>query len=306
MNFIEKILQEVYNTDIQFPNSLKNIKPKVQRFFAYGDLNLLKKTSIAVIGSRNCSEYGKKIAKKLTSELVANDIVIVSGMARGIDSVAHETCLEFGGKTIAVLGSGFKNIYPKENTELFYKIIDNGGLVISEFSLEEPVQMKNFPKRNRIISGLSDGVLVVEAAYRSGTSITVRNAITQGKKIFCIPNSIGNKNSYGTIELAKKGAIMVTSAEDILKGIGIVPRQNNKALDIINRKKRHNISFKNESYRSIYNELKVHECMDSEELTAITGINIVLVNQILTDMELDGIIENIKINKYKLKDEYCE
>lgn len=306
MNFIEKILQEVYNTDIQFPNSLKNIKPKVQRFFAYGDLNLLKKTSIAVIGSRNCSEYGKKIAKKLTSELVANDIVIVSGMARGIDSVAHETCLEFGGKTIAVLGSGFKNIYPKENTELFYKIIDNGGLVISEFSLEEPVQMKNFPKRNRIISGLSDGVLVVEAAYRSGTSITVRNAITQGKKIFCIPNSIGNKNSYGTIELAKKGAIMVTSAEDILKGIGIVPRQNNKALDIINRKKKHNISFKNESYRSIYNELKVHECMDSEELTAITGINIVLVNQILTDMELDGIIENIKINKYKLKDEYCE
>lgn len=306
MNFIEKILQEVYNTDIQFPNSLKNIKPKVQRFFAYGDLNLLKKTSIAVIGSRNCSEYGKIIAKKLTSELVANDIVIVSGMARGIDSVAHETCLEFGGKTIAVLGSGFKNIYPKENTELFYKIIDNGGLVISEFSLEEPVQMKNFPKRNRIISGLSDGVLVVEAAYRSGTSITVRNAITQGKKIFCIPNSIGNKNSYGTIELAKKGAIMVTSAEDILKGIGIVPRQNNKALDIINRKKKHNISFKNESYRSIYNELKVHECMDSEELTAITGINIVLVNQILTDMELDGIIENIKINKYKLRDEYCE
>ena len=163
MNFIEKILQEVYNTDIQFPNSLKNIKPKVQRFFAYGDLNLLKKTSIAVIGSRNCSEYGKKIAKKLTSELVANDIVIVSGMARGIDSVAHETCLEFGGKTIAVLGSGFKNIYPKENTELFYKIIDNGGLVISEFSLEEPVQMKNFPKRNRIISGLSDGLPL--AAY---------------------------------------------------------------------------------------------------------------------------------------------
>ena len=148
-------------------------------------------------------------------------MVIVSGMAKGIDSIAHETCIKNSGKTIAVLGSGFKHIYPKENERLFYNIIENDGLVLSEFPVDSPVQMKNFPRRNRIISGLSLGVLVIEAAYRSGTSITAKFAKAQKRKVFCIPNSIGNKNSYGTIELIKNGATLVRSAKDIFKNLDL-------------------------------------------------------------------------------------
>lgn len=169
-----------------------------------GNISLLNKNSIAIIGSRNSSEYGRNITKKITKELVENNMVIVSGMAKGIDSIAHESCIKHAGKTIAVLGSGFKHIYPKENEKLFYNIIENDGLVLSEFPIDSPVQMKNFPRRNRIISGLALGVLVIEAAYRSGTSITAKFAKAQGKEVFCIPNSIGNKNSYGTIDLIKK------------------------------------------------------------------------------------------------------
>lgn len=239
----------------------------------------------------------------MTEELVDNNVVIVSGMAVGIDTIAHETCIAKGGKTIAVLGGGLKNIFPKENKKLFYRIIESGGLIISEYGLDEPVQKKNFPKRNRIISGLSDGVLVVEAAYRSGTSITARYARSQGKKVFCIPNSIGNKNSYGSIELAKNGAKIVTSGYEILAELGIKYKEYHDC-------KKHKFddvtSNMNENAKAIFQCLKENEYLDCEQISSKTGINIIIVNQTLTYMELDEIVENVKINKYKLCDKYCE
>ncbi len=282
---------------------MKKINPKVNRIYAIGNLELLNKDSIAIIGSRNYSEYGKKITIELTKDLVKNNIVIISGMANGIDSIAHNACIDNGGKTIAVLGSGFKNIYPKENEKLFYKILDNGGLVISEYPINVPVQKKNFPLRNRIISGLADAVLVIEATYRSGTSITARYAKEQNKNVFCIPNSIGNKNSRGGIELLKKGAILITNAYEIMKQMNfeVISKGNNRQ------------DFEKSIYKKLSNnqkeifvQLKKYDAMNIEELKSKINLNICEINQNITIMELEDIIEDIGMGKYRLKKEFYE
>ena len=228
----------------------------------------------------------------------------LSGMAKGIDSVAHETCIKNGGKTIAVLGSGFKHIYPKENEKLFYNIIENDGLVLSEFPIDSPVQMKNFPRRNRIISGLSLGVLVIEAAYRSGTSITAKFAKAQKRAVFCIPNSIGNKNSYGTIDLIKNGATLVRSAKDIVKELGLELYVDCS----LEKKKKLNKQLKilDENARKIFNCIYENEGIGAEEISKETDINIITINQILTFLEIDEFIINIGMNKFKVTEEYYE
>lgn len=225
-------------------------------------------------------------------------------MATGIDSIAHKTCIENGGKTIAVLGSGFNNIYPKENIKLYDKIIDSGGLVISEFPVYIPIQKKNFPRRNRIISGLSEGVLVVEGAYRSGTSITARNAKIQGKKVFYVPNCIGNKNSYGPIKLAKEGAIMATCGKDILKELGIEYVDNDE--EIKTKRFDYVVAKLDEKTKKIFMCLRDYGSLDCEQISIETNIDIVEVNQILSYMELEELITTTKINKYKVCGEFCE
>ncbi len=294
---------ELYPTEEKYPEKLRLVKPLVKKIYACGDISLLSNKSIAVVGSRNNSEYGKKITEKITKELVYNGVTIISGMAIGIDAIAHRACIENGGKTIAVLGSGFNNIYPKENKKLFYQIINSGGLVISEYSIDTQVQMKNFPKRNRIISGLSDGVLIVEGAYRSGTSITARNAEVQGKKIFYVPNCVGNKNSYGPIRLGKAGAIMVTCGKDILDEIDVetIKQENNKLenFDYI-------VGQMDEETRKVFICLRALGSLNCEQISVETNIEVVRVNQILSYLELEDYITNTEINKYKVCERYCE
>lgn len=200
-----------------YPEKLKNISYPPKQLFCLGNLELLNKKSIAIIGSRNYSDYGKRATFDFSFDLAKNDVCIVSGLAKGIDSFAHEAALEAEGKTIAVLGSGLDNIYPKENEQLFYEIIQNNGLIISEYPLGTKPEKQHFPARNRIISGLSDGVLVIEARKNSGTNITVDFALEQGKDVFVIPGNIYSKTSDGTNFLIKEGAIPVTSYEDILE-----------------------------------------------------------------------------------------
>lgn len=173
--------------DENYPEKLKNIENPPKQLYVFGDEKLLNGFGLAVIGCRSYSEYGKKIAKDLSFKLSKKGINIISGMARGIDSFAHMGCMVAGGKTIAVLGSGFNNIYPKENIELFKEIIKNGGVVITEYPPDTKPIGSNFPLRNRIISGLSDGVVVIEATKKSGTLITVDYALEQGKEIFAVP-----------------------------------------------------------------------------------------------------------------------
>lgn len=200
-----------------YPERLRNISSSPKRLFCLGNINLLNyNKNIAIIGSRNFSKYGERATKEFTYGLANEGICIVSGFAKGIDSIAHKACLDAKGKTIAVLGSGLNVIYPKENMHLFNDIIKNDGLIISEYPLDVKPQKQHFPARNRIISGLSDGILVIEAKERSGTNITVDFALEQGKDVFVIPGSIYSKTSDGTNFLIKEGAIPVTSYKDIL------------------------------------------------------------------------------------------
>ena len=169
-----------------------------------------------MIWSRNCSSYGERAAKDFAYNLAKEDICIVSGLAKGIDSFSHIGALNAKGKTIAVLGSGLDNVYPKENMKLVEEIIKNNGLVISEYPLGTKPLKYHFPARNRIISGLSDSILVVEARKNSGTNITVDFALEEGKDVFVIPGNIYSKTSDGTNFLITEGAIPVLSYKDIL------------------------------------------------------------------------------------------
>jgi len=202
--------------DEDYPEKLTNIYRPPSKLYVIGNTKILNQNGIAIIGCRKCSEYGAYNAYKFGYELGKKDINIISGFARGIDTYSHKGAINAGGKTIAVLGSGLDVIYPPENKELYKEIIDTGGAIISEYSLGSKPEKYHFPARNRIISGLSDGVLVVEAKRKSGTLITVDYALEQGKDIYAIPGNISNENSYGTNELIKEGAIPITSVDDFL------------------------------------------------------------------------------------------
>jgi DNA processing protein len=174
---------------------------------------------VAIVGTRRMSKYGEKITRIFSSELSKNGICIVSGLAKGIDTIAHENSCNNEGKTIAVLGSGFNHIYPKENNSLYKKIVEDGGLVISEYSPETSPEAQNFPKRNRIISGLSFGTIVVEAPLRSGALITADLALEQGKEVYCVPGNIDSFRSAGTNLLIKQGAKPAISFKDVLEDV---------------------------------------------------------------------------------------
>jgi len=201
-----------------YPERLKNIASPPKQLYCLGNLELLNyDKNIAIIGSRDCSYYGERVTKDFSFNLAKEDICIVSGLAKGIDSFAHIGALNAKGKTIAVIGSGLDNIYPKENIKLAQSIVKNSGLIISEYPLGSLPLKQHFPTRNRIISGLSDGVLVTEARKNSGTNITVNFALEQGKDVFVIPGNIYSKTSDGTNFMISEGAIPVTSYKDILK-----------------------------------------------------------------------------------------
>jgi DNA processing protein len=205
-------------TNKNYPTCLKSIfKPPFVIFYK-GNIDLLNddKKRLAVIGSRDNTDYGKFSAQNICKDLVKKNVVIVSGLAKGIDSIAHRTCLTNGGNTIAVLGNGFNIIYPQENNDLYKKIEDN-GLIISEYPPNVNPDADNFPKRNRIIAGLSEGVIVIEAKEKSGSMNTVSHALEDGKQIFCVPERI-NSNS-GCNKLIKEGAKLIETAADILEDL---------------------------------------------------------------------------------------
>lgn len=205
-------------SDDNYPAKLKNIYAPPITIFAKGDISLLNSKSIAIVGSREPSKYGIYVAEKFSKELSKEGITIVSGLARGIDTFAHVGALTSFGKTIAVLGSGIDVVYPKENAK-YYREISEKGLIISEYIVGTAPESKNFPQRNRIISGLSDGVLVVEARKNSGTMITTDFALEQGKELYVIPGNITSNLSAGTNNLIKEGAKLVTDVYEILEDL---------------------------------------------------------------------------------------
>lgn len=202
----------------QYPQLLKEIHRPPEILYLQGNIKILEEPKIAVVGSRQMSDYGKDNAWAFSKFLAESGLTITSGLALGIDGVAHEAALSAGGYTIAVLPTGIDQCYPRSHASLLNKIISSGqGLVISEFPLGTPPLKTGFPRRNRIISGLSMGVLVVEAALKSGSLITARTAMEQGREVFAIPGSIHHALSKGCHELIKTGAKCVESGSDILE-----------------------------------------------------------------------------------------
>ncbi len=244
--------------------------------------------NMAVVGSRNATQYGISMAKQLAGDLVALGINIVSGMARGIDTAAHRGALSGKGKTFAVLGSGLARIYPPENKKLFNDISENGA-VVSEFPLFSEPDAFHFPQRNRIICGMCLGTIVVEAAQKSGSLITARLAVEQGREVFAVPGSVRSFKSTGTHGLLKQGAKLVEHVNDVIEEIHPLIQIEGK--DGLN----HNISEKKSLPDLDPDELKVYEALEPypvhiDTLSCITGFESGKIAGILLELELKGLV----------------
>lgn len=203
--------------DKQYPSILKEIYDPPICLYIRGNKEILNNKSISIVGCRKATDYGRKVARDFAYNVSKQDINIISGLAIGIDSEAHLGAVEANKKTIAVLGNGLDTIYPKENIILSQKILDSGGAIISEYPLGTKPKKENFPARNRIISGMSNGLLVIEAKEKSGTLITVDFALEQGRDVFVVPGNIISENSVGTNNLIKQGAKLVTDWRECIE-----------------------------------------------------------------------------------------
>ena len=279
-----------------YPERLRDIKNPPSRLYVQGNLEILNEVGIAVIGSRTNTQYGEKMCKKFVKKLVEYNVNIISGLAYGIDTIAHKNCLKNGGKTIAVLPSGLDNIYPVQNRELAQSIIDNGGAVISEYENNVKADSKKFLERNRIVAGLGIGTLVVEAGHRSGTSVTARYTEEAGKPVFCIPSSLENIKGKTTNELIQNGSKLVTDAEDILiyyPNINFSPRQETTKkiyLDIPT------------DLQEVY-KLITHIPQDINEISRKAKLSISEVNYKIMMLQLDDKITELPGQRYILKED---
>lgn len=286
--------------DKEYPKRLLEIKNPPQKIYVKGNEKLLNNKSLAIVGSRKCSEYGIKYTKEFAKAVADNNITIISGLAIGIDAVAHDTAKDCIGNTIAVLGCGLNHIYPEENKELFNQILEKGGCIISEYEPDEEVNMQNFPKRNRIVSGISNAILVIEARQKSGSTITGRLGLEEGKSVFCLPRDIGNSKGAGTNELIKNGAKLVTNPEDILQEFGIEDIKNNtkeiyedEQLKIYSEE---NLRIPKE-YMQIY-QLISYTPQNIQYFARRSGLKIAEVTQKLIMLELQGHVKSMPGNYY--------
>lgn len=285
-------MKKINIEDCLYPKKLKKISKPPICLYTEGNLNLLNSNSIAIIGSRAASESGITLAKNFAKELSQIGITIVSGLARGIDTAAHKGSYNQFGKTIAVLGGGFNHIYPPENLDLYNKILNNDGLVLSEYSPDTETESKNFINRNRIISGLALGVLVIEAKSKSGTSKTAKIAKKQGKTVFALPHEIGNSHGVGTNRLIKNGAVLTTETEDILNALKLVEYKE-KFLNLKNSnyskiKKEFSDPMQSIIFRFINNTP-----ISANDLSRRTGYTINEILSTLFILEMNGYIKKV-------------
>lgn len=281
-------------TDSRYPPLLKEISDAPFVLYVKGrrgktPINLTR--TVGVVGSRKVSSYGREVTGQIVADLVAADCTIVSGMAYGVDAVAHEAALTAGGSTVAVLGCGVDVIAPPSNAGLYHRIIESGrGAVVSEMPLGFRPTKGLFPARNRIISGLCRGVVVTEGAENSGSLITAHCAAEQGREVFAVPGAVTNPNSRGPFRLLKNGATPVSCAGDILAGIGILPGEavrSDRASDL------------SEDERQIYNYLS-SECRHIDAIVRELNLTVQKAAGILTVLEMRGIVRNYGDNVFGL------
>lgn len=276
--------------DKNFPGNLKELEDAPIILYFKGTLKGLNTNSVAIVGTRKMTSYGREVTEKFSGELASFGVTIISGLARGVDTTAHKSCLSCGGITIAVLGNGLDIVYPSENTHLAEEIVDKGGAVISEFPLGYPPIPVNFAIRNRIISGLSDCVLVVEGTEKSGTLLTASHAAEQGKTVFAVPGQITSPLSKAPLFLLKNGARIATESKDILDELDVSVK--------VDREKMQKVIPDNPDEEKIVEVLK-NEPLYLDELVRITGSKTSEISARLTIMEMKGLVKNLGRGMYK-------
>ena len=265
-----------------YPENLRNIYDPPFLLHMRGCILEQDQKAVAIVGARKATAYGKWAAYKLAGELARRGITIVSGMAYGVDTAAHKGALDAGGRTIAVLGCGVDICYPKTNGQLMEEMAAKGA-VISEYALGTEPNAGHFPARNRIISGLSKGVVVVEAGLKSGSLITAAMALEQGREVFAVPGNINNMMSAGCNKLIQEGAKLVTNVEDILCELDIVPESVNKKVNI----------ELSETETRIYEKIVEKQPIHLEALSNALQIDIHKVSSLITILQIKGLIEQL-------------
>jgi DNA processing protein len=274
--------------DKEYPELLKKIPNPPMVLYLKGNSKLFHSNvlrnarMIAVVGTRHITHYGREITKMFAGELARSGLIIVSGMAYGVDGVAHKACLDVGGKTIAILGNGVDMAYPRENAKLYEEILDGSGLIISELPPGTPPSVGSFPSRNRIVAGLSQAVLVTEGASDSGSLITANFGLEFGRKVFAIPGPITSSLSAAPLRLIEKGAKLVVSPEDVIKELGL-------KINELGTKKVY-LGLSKEEEKIV--KLLENESLSFDEIVRALKLDSSKVASILTMMEIKGIIKN--------------
>jgi DNA processing protein len=303
----------------KYPKLLKQISDAPKQLYYKGNWNeQIFENCLAVVGSRRMTSYGRQAVERLIGEIASSGITIVSGFMYGVDATSHKTTVRVGGRTIAVMPCGIERIHPEYQEDLYSEILENNGLVISEFDKDQMPALWTYPKRNRIVAGLSKAVLVVEAGPKSGSLITANLAKKFERKLFVVPGPITSEVSKGALQLIKDGAEMVTSAKDVLRyfslrkqnfanrfplaapypsaSSGGTPRFENPVSSAKSHNSKTSFSSPNSFQKKILNELET-EPMEIDFLSHKTGIPVAKLGTILSLMQLRGIISK-KENKY--------
>jgi len=282
--------------DARYPELLKQISDPPSLLFVQGDASLLSQWQIALVGSRNPSASGRETAFEFSRYLAKQGLTVSSGLAMGIDAAAHQGALAAQGKTIAVIGTGLDRVYPAKNRDLAHDIAENGAIV-SEFALGTPPRAENFPRRNRIISGLSLGTLVVEAALKSGSLITARMAIEQGREVFAIPGSIHNPLVRGCHQLIRQGAKLVETADDILEELSALAGVQVNADFEKNEDETSSIEEEDDDYTFLFEHLGF-DPIAIDVLIERSGLTADAVSSMLLLLELQGQVESFAGGRY--------
>jgi DNA processing protein len=299
-NIIKNEIDTVCMDDADYPEYLKCIIDPPLVLYVKGKLKSDEKC-IAIVGSRRASSYGIRMADKIAYDLSCSGLTVVSGMASGIDSAAHNAALRRGNRTIGIMGCGLDIVYPYENRGLMKNIISSGAAV-SEFLPGTPPLPQHFPMRNRIISGMSLGVVIVEANEKSGSLITANYALEQGREVYAIPGNLSSRNSLGTNKLIREGAKIVTNIEDILEEMRFDDIVNvDRNIEYRENSQNNMFSGLDENERKIANELYI-EPLHIDKLTEKTGLSMQVINAYLVTMELKRLVRQSPGKIFELND----
>jgi len=281
--------------DESYPENLKNIYDPPAVLYSRGALYGIGANAVAMVGARRCSAYGLQMAERIAFDLAKEGITVVSGMARGIDTASHKGVIKAGGKTIAVMGSGFRHIYPREARSLIPAIAEKGA-VITEYSSQTIPFKGNFPRRNRIISGMVRAVIVVEAAVRSGAMITANFALSEGRDVFAVPGRADFHSSKGSNMLIQKGAALVMSADDVLKELNVESEKTkNKPVPSVSGDQ-----DMKEEYGPMLKLLKTESPVHIDRISEETGIELKNLSAVLLSLQIRGTIKELPGKNYEL------